>query len=138
MDVPIATDLLAHPAVIAAFAAAWADSLPDDPALRHEEGGFIYVNAASGDITVRRATPGRRRDLNLSQPPELSGWFLCATYHTHPNPVALGWDPQPSAEDRREADLSGVPWFVVTELEVFVVGPDRRVGGLTGPPTYPI
>ena len=136
-DAPTAAELQQNPVVQAAFAAAWADSFPDDPALRHEEGGFIYVNATDGAVTVRRALPGGRRYLYLNSPPVLPGCFVVATYHTHPNPIADGGDPDPSPDDIQFADESGVPWFVVTELGTFVVGPDRRVGGLTGPAGYP-
>ena len=137
-DAPSAAELEANPVIQAAFAAAWADSLADDASLRHEEGGFIYANPLTGDVVIRRAPPGLRRQLDLSRPPVVSGCFLVATYHTHPNPVALGWDPEPSADDRLEAMDSGVPWFVVSEIGVFVTGPDRRVGGLQGPSGYPI
>jgi hypothetical protein len=130
--------LQVNPVVQAAFTAAWADSLADDAVLRHEEGGFIYVNATTGEVVVRRAPPGERRKIDLSYPPVLADCFLVATYHTHPNPLALGWDLEPSEEDRIEATDSGVPWFVVSELGVFVVGPDRRGGGLSGKPGYPI
>jgi hypothetical protein len=65
------------------------------------------------------------------------GYYLVATYHTHPNPAARGWDPYPSLEDWNEADDSGVPWFVVSESGVYVAGPTQRAGGLTGPPRYP-
>ena len=58
MEAPSAEELKEHPVVKAAFASAWADSFPDDPALRHEEGGFIYANPTTGEIIVRRAPPG--------------------------------------------------------------------------------
>jgi hypothetical protein len=137
-EAPPATELQANAVVQAAFAAAWADSLADDPALRHEEGGFIYVNATTGDVDVRRAPPGGRDSLDLSSPPRLADCFLAATFHTHPNPTARGWDPTPSSEDYTEAEDSGVPWFVITDSGVYAVGPDRRVGGLAGSPGYPI
>jgi hypothetical protein len=137
MDAPTAAELQVHPTVVAAFAAAWADSLPDDPTLRHEEGGFIYVNATTGEVIVRRAQPGEWSELDLNSPPTLPDCFLVATYHTHPNPIAEGWDPHPSLPDRRWAFDTGVPWFVISELGVFVTGPDRRVGGLTGAGGYP-
>ena len=76
--------------------------------------------------------------LDLSHPPPIPDCFLVATYHTHPVVLAQGLDPEPSPTDRREANGSGVPWFVVTEIGIYVVGPDRRVGGLSGPPGYPI
>ena len=137
-DAPTAAELQAHPVVQAAFRAAWADSFADDQALRHEEGGYIYIDPTTGEVIVRRALPGQRRVLDLTYPPDVPGAFLVATYHTHPNLTSLGWDPEPSTADRYEADGSGVPWFVVSDIGVFVAGPDRRIGGLTGPPGYPI
>jgi len=50
MDAPSAEELKDDPIVKAAFEAAWEDSFPDDPALRHEEGGFIYANPTTGEI----------------------------------------------------------------------------------------
>lgn len=138
MDAPTADELRANPIVQAAFDAAWADSFPDDPALRHEEGGYIYLNPATGDVTARRAPPGTRKSVDLSRPPRPTGYYLVATYHTHPNPVADGYDPTPSDDDVREADGSGVPWFVISEGEVYVAGPATRAGGFTGDPGYPI
>jgi hypothetical protein len=136
-DAPTAAELQANPVVQAAFAAAWADSFPGDAALRHEEGGFIYCNPTTGDVTVRRVPPGTRRTLDLNSPPEIPGYYVVATYHTHPNLIADGGDPDPSPDDREWADDSGVPWFVVSEIGTIAVGPSRRVGGLTGPAGYP-
>ena len=138
MDAPSADELRANPIVQAAFRAAWADSLADDKVLRHEEGGYIYVNPATGDVVVRRALPGGRGHLDLRHPPTVPGHHLVATYHTHPSLIAEGRDPDPSPDDIEWAHHSGVPWFVVTEVGVVWVGPERRVGGLTGPPGYPL
>lgn len=138
MDAPTASELQTNPVVQAAFEAAWADSLAADPVKRHEEGGYIYANPDTGEIAIRRALPGDRRRILLSRPPIVPGYYLVATYHTHPNPISLGWDPEPSEDDRYHADDSGVPWFVRSELGVRVTGPDRRVGGLTGNPGYPL
>ena len=138
MDAPTADELRTDPTVQAAFAVAWADSFVDDPTLRHEEGGYIYWEIATGRVLVRRTRPGLTDALDLSHPPHLNGCYLVATYHTHPNPAADGWRPQPSDDDWVEASGSGVPWFVVSEVGVFVAGPIRRVGGLSGPPGYPI
>lgn len=135
-EAPTAAELEQHPTVQAAFAAAWADSLVDQPEHRHEEGGFIYANQV-GEVTVRRAPPGGRRWIDLSFPPNVVGFYLVATYHTHPVLIADGADPDPSPDDHKFADESGVPWFVISELGVVVVGPDRRIGGLTGPGGYP-
>ena len=137
MDAPTASELQANQVVQAAFAAAWADSLPDVPQLRHEEGGYIYCNPTTGEISVRRAPPGERRLLDVTRPPLVAGAFLVAVYHTHPNPASGGWMPDPSSDDYELADDSGVPWFIISLDEVYVIGPDRRVGGLTGSATYP-
>jgi hypothetical protein len=40
---PTAAELLNDPAVRAALDAAWLDSNPDDLAVRHEEGDWIYM-----------------------------------------------------------------------------------------------
>jgi hypothetical protein len=134
---PTAAELEANPAVQAAFAAAWADSLVGDPTLRHEEGGFIYAHPNTGDVTTRRTTPGGRRFLDLTYPPSVTGYYLVATYHTHPVLIADGGDPDPSPEDLALAAESGVPWFIISELGVLAVGPVCRVGGFTGPEGYP-
>lgn len=137
MDAPTAAELEAHPVVQAALALAWADSLVFDLAQRHEEGGFIYVEPATGAIHVRRAPPGDRWSIVLTNPPELSGCFLVATYHTHPNLSAEGWRVGPSDFDLELADDSGVPWLIVTDVGLHFAGPERRVGGLASPPGYP-
>jgi len=137
MDAPSATELQANPVVRAALAAAWADSLADDVRLRHEEGGYIYHEAITGTIHVRRAGPGDRWGIHLTNPPILDGCFLVATDHTHPNLSSEGWWVGPSDFDRELAADSGVPWLIVSDVGVFVAGHDRRVGGLSGPPGYP-
>ncbi len=136
-DAPSADELESHPAVQAAFDAAWADSFPDDDGLRHEEGGFIYFDPASRSLSIRRVPPGGRWALDMSNPPEVPGAYLVATFHTHPTPIARGGDPAPSPDDRYWAEDSGVPWFVISELGVDYVAPSTRVGGLSGPPGYP-
>jgi hypothetical protein len=136
-NAPSAAELQANPIVQAALAAAWADSLADDLTLRHEEGGFIYTEANTGAIHIRRTSPGDRWGVDLTNPPIEPGCFLVATYHTHPNLSAEGWQVTPSDEDRNLASDSGVPWLIVTDIGVFVAGPDSRVGGLSGPPSYP-
>lgn len=137
MDAPSAEELKEHPVVKAAFAAAWADSFPDDPVLRHEEGGFIYANPATGEIIVRRVLPGGWNFIDLRHPPEVSDAFLVATYHTHPRLIVDGGDPDPSPEDIHNGKVSRVPWLIVTEVGVFRVGPERREGGLSGHPGFP-
>lgn len=137
MDAPTAAELAAHPVVQSALTTAWADSLALDLALRHEEGGFIYLDPVSGEVHVRRAPPGDRWGVHLTNPPVVAGAFLVGTYHTHPNLSAEGWQVGPSDFDIELADASGVPWLIVTDVGLFSAGPDRRVGGLSGSPGYP-
>ena len=138
MDAPTASELQANPVVQAAFAAAWADSFADDQTLQHEEGGFIYSNSTTGEITIRRAAPGGRDFIDLSFPPAVLGAYVVATYHTHALRPRGPITAEPSDDDRFHAVDSGVPWFVISHEGVFVTGPIRRVGGLTGPNGYPL
>lgn len=137
MDAPTASELQAHPVVQAAFAAAWADSFPDDPSLRHEEGGYIYMKPTTGEIVIRRALPGGVDSIDLSHPPVVPNAFLVATYHTHAIPPHGRITAGPSPDDIFHAFDSGVPWFVVSHVGEFVTGPDQRVGGFSGPNGYP-
>lgn len=137
MDAPTADELQAHPAVQAAFAAAWADSFADDPELRHEEGGWVYLDPSNGSVTVRRAAPGMQDLIDLSAPPTVTGSYVVAMFHTHPNPTADGWNPGPSLADRHTADAVGVPSLIVSDQGMYHAGPDRRRGGLTGLAGYP-
>lgn len=41
-----------------ALQAAWKDSLPNDPMRRHEEGGWIYMDTTTGELTTRRQEAG--------------------------------------------------------------------------------
>jgi Prokaryotic homologs of the JAB domain len=137
MDAPSGDELKAHPVVQAAFAAAWADSFPDDQALRHEEGGYIYINPTTGEVVIRRALPGSRNTLDMTHPPAVPNAFLVATYHTHPTPPSGRITAEPSDDDRELAFGSGIPWFVISHEGVFVTGPDQRDGGFSGPAGYP-
>lgn len=106
---PTVAELLADPAVRQALAQAWQDSLPADPVLRHEEGGWIYADTVTGAISVRRAPPGGQAALDVSSPPVVVGSVVVATFHTHPNPSTEGWDPGPSSGDPQSAWAFGCP-----------------------------
>jgi hypothetical protein len=134
---PTASELLAHPAVIQAVAAAWADSQVDDPTNRHEEGGWIYLELTTGDIAVRRALAGTRNRLSLANPPLLYNHVIVGTFHTHPNPASDGWVTGPSSQDQWAANYTGVPWLIRAEDGNHSTGPDSRRGGLGGGPGYP-
>ncbi len=137
MQAPIAKELLNDLAVQQALEQAWRDSLADDPINRHEEGGWIYLAPATGQITIKRAASGGQALVDLSDPPLLQGSFVVGKFHTHPNPTAEGWEPGPSESDLRIDALHGVPDLIRADTGVFFSGPDTREGGLQGKPGYP-
>lgn len=137
MQAPRVADLLCVPLVLQALEQAWNDSCPADPARRHEEGGWIYMDQANGSFTVRRAPPGWQASLDLSAPPIVPGAVVVATFHTHPNPSAEGWEPGPSLADAHFARLVGVPFLIRADDGLHTTGPDSRRGGLAGGPGYP-
>src|SRR6516162_5883181 len=112
MQAPTAADLLNDPVVQQALEQAWSDSLPGDPVQRHEEGGWIFMDNTSAVVLARRAATGAQTSLDLSTPPVVLGAVVVATFHTHPNPSADGWEPGPSAADTRTAWLFGVPCLI--------------------------
>jgi hypothetical protein len=134
---PSAAELLAEPIALAAIHQAWLDSQAGDPANRHEEGGWIYMDVTTGTIAVQRAPRGTRRMLDLSNPPLVTGSVIVGTFHTHPNPTSEGWIPGPSPTDQRSAGISGVPWLIMADDGNYSTGPDRRRGGLAGSQGFP-
>ena len=52
---------------------AWSASQPNDPANRHEEGGWIYLDLISGEVSIRPAPRGTQAEIILDAPPEISG-----------------------------------------------------------------
>src|SRR5689334_5100682 len=100
MDTPTATDLMNDPTVRAAIEEAWIDSSPADPATRHEEGGWIYLDTTTGEISVRRQMASQQAAIDLASPPVVAGSVVVGKFHTHPNPTSEGWEPGPSSQDR--------------------------------------
>ncbi|HEY3395967.1 MAG TPA: hypothetical protein VGK58_24910 [Lacipirellulaceae bacterium] len=137
MQAPTAAELLNEPVVHQALEAAWKDLLADDPVRRHEEGGWIYINIPTGEIFARRASAGTQTILDLTVPPPVPDAVVVATFHTHPNPSAEGWEPGPSAADTQSAWLLGVPCLIRADNGVHTTGPPLRRGGLSGGPGYP-
>src|SRR5438309_11908303 len=109
MEAPTVKELLSHPIVREAIETAWSDSLAGDPANRHEEGGWSYVDTTSGEISIRRAPRGLQAEILLGSPPLFPGLMIVGIFHTHPNPSSEGWDSGPSDADRRADDRDGVP-----------------------------
>jgi hypothetical protein len=137
VQAPTTAELLSDPAVRQALEDAWQDSLPADPARRHEEGGWVYADTVSGAITVRRAAAGATTNIDLGDPPVVPGSVVVATFHTHPNPSDQGWDSGPSSEDTQSAVILGVPCLIRADNGIHTTGPDSRRGGLTGPLGFP-
>jgi hypothetical protein len=137
MHAPTVTELLNDVGVQQALEKAWDDSTPDDSLLRHEEGGWIFIDTKTGDMVVRRASSGAQTSLDLSEPPLVFNAVVVATFHTHPNPSADGWEPGPSSDDTESAWLAGVPCLIRADDGIHTTGPISRRGGLTGGPGYP-
>jgi hypothetical protein len=137
VQAPTIADLLKEPVVQQALERAWNDSLPGDAIARHEEGGWIYMDSTTGILVVRRAPAGARATLDLAEPPIVPGASVVATFHTHPNPSAEGWQSGPSEADTQSAWLFGVPCLIRADDGIHATGPASRRGGLTGGPGYP-
>ena len=133
---PTASELLANSVVLKALDAAWVDSQAEDPANRHEEGGWIFMNLTTGEFTVSRAQRGQQASIDLSSPPRFDG-VLVGKFHTHPNPSSEGWNPGPSAADEVVDERQGVPDLIRADNGVYFSGPEIRRGGLGGTPGYP-
>jgi hypothetical protein len=137
MTAPDIDTIAQNPVVVAELEAAWRDSLASDAAHRHEEGGWVYHEPGSGAFQVRRAPVGDQAFIDLYDPPTVEGFFLVATYHTHPNPASEGWLTGPSFSDTDSAFELGVPCIIRAEDGIHTTGPASRRGGLTGPPGFP-
>ena len=46
--------------------------------------------------------------------------------------------PDPSSDDHKLADEAGIPFFTISEEQVYVIGPTQRVGGCTSSAGFPI
>jgi hypothetical protein len=137
MRAPTATELLNDPTVQQALEQAWVDSLSADPVERHEEGGWIYLDIQTVDVTVRRAVSGGQTRIDLTHPPVIAGSVVVGKFHTHPNPTAEGWNPGPSVADHHADALHGVPDLIRADDGIYVSGPVSRRSGLKGNAGYP-
>jgi hypothetical protein len=98
---PTTSELLNEIQIQQALEQAWLDSQPADPANRHEEGGWIYMDTSTG--AIRRAPAGARASLDLTTPVLVPGSVVVATFHRHPNPAAEDWELGPSPGDEQSA-----------------------------------
>jgi hypothetical protein len=134
---PTIAELVTDGVVLTALERAWVGSRPEDPAARHEEGGWVYFDPTTATTDVRRAATGGAADLDLSDPPVVPGSFVVATFHTHPHPASEGWETGPSDADTSSAWILGVPCIIRAEDGIHTTGPNSRRGGLTGNPGFP-
>jgi hypothetical protein len=134
---PTATELANDPIVLVALDQAWIDSERGDPVRRHEEGGWIYLNVTTGDLTVRRALRGRGSGIDLEKPGIIAGSVVVGKFHTHPNPTSEGWISGPSGGDVLIDEEHGVPDLIRAEDGTHFSGPECRRGGLVGEAGYP-
>jgi hypothetical protein len=95
------------------------------------------MESTTGTVMVVRAPAGGQSLLDLSAPPTVAGAVVVATFHTHPNPTAEGWEAGPSAADTQSAWLFGVPCILRADNGIYTTGPASRRGGLTGSLGYP-
>jgi hypothetical protein len=87
---PTAAELLNHPLVQDAIEQAWNDSRSADPMRRHEEGGWVFIDTTTGDISVQRQAAGQQATIDLDSPPVVPGSVVVGKFHTHPNPTSEG------------------------------------------------
>lgn len=137
MQAPTAEDLLNEVVVQQALEKAWTDSIPNDSLRQHEEGGWIYLDTATGSVVVRRASAGTQTTLDLSMPPVVPGARVRMGVERGDHHGAEGWEPGPSTEDTQSAWLLGVPCLIRADDGIHTTGPDSRRGGLTGGIGYP-
>jgi hypothetical protein len=84
---------------------AWDDSAADDPARRHEEGGYLVENADGTYGVLRWPSGGMARIVPplRSRDGTYRGRRVIGEFHTHPNPAVdeLGqtWQEEPSPGD---------------------------------------
>lgn len=136
LTAPTGTELAANSIVSAAIDASWTDSQVADPANRHEEGGWIYMDTTTGAITTRRAPRGGGASINLWNPPEVSGSVVVGNWHTHPNPTSEGWEPGPSGADTTNQGRRNVPGIVRADDGDHIFGATRRAS-LSGNAGFP-
>jgi len=134
---PTVDELLQSPLVLDALEKAWIDSETSDENRRHEEGGWIYLDLSTGQLSVERATAGGGSSIDLSKPPTLMNKVVVGKFHTHPNPSAEGWTAEASPSDRIVDARHGVPDLIRSDIRIHISGPSVRRGGLAGGPGYP-
>jgi hypothetical protein len=128
--------LLGDPNVQSALAAAWAASnaaitpappAPGPPGV-HEEGGYIYLNLITGNITTSAAAPGAQASLPLNDPDPPEHSITVGGFHTHPN-VGPAWGaPFASPADANWAARNGIPLLLRGAFPTVAATSDTSTG----------
>jgi hypothetical protein len=126
-------DLLTNPVIVAQFGRAWQESDADDPAKRHEEGGYVALNPDLSHAVERWPIGSQARIV----PPPLdarncyNGRTIIAAFHTHPNPPidesGQEWEQGPSESDRRWHQRRGLRGFVIGRVLVYEIDVNANV-----------
>jgi hypothetical protein len=118
---------LTDPTIIAEISRAWQESQTDDPAARHEEGGYVVLNPDLSYGVERWRRGGQFRIV----PPSLdvngcyNGRVVVAAFHTHPNPsvdeTGREWEQGPTESDRRWHVRRKLRGYVVSRTVVYLI-----------------
>jgi hypothetical protein len=99
----------------------------------HEEGGWIYLNLITNQLTTQAAAAGGQAFIIPILPPIVDDSIVVGAYHTHPN-VGPCWGAlTPSNEDTSLANLIGVPFLIigafptVNDTQTTSTGPNQRL-----------
>ena len=135
---PTGKELSENSVVKNACDAAWKDSNVDaiNPNDWRENGGYIFMNLVSGEISTSRVPPGNWGKAIIADPALKdipANTIVVAIFHTHPNPNA----PQECEEhDNQKSQLDGVPDVVRGPKGTFPCGVELRLH-LAGTRGYP-
>ena len=139
---PTASELLANPRVRNLLDSILPDTI--DLGNLSENGGWGYMNPDTGEMTTKPAASQKGLGIDLRHPPEVSGSYVIFSYHDHPGPSWLDYDPWPSSNDVNFAWLTGTPALVVSDGGIgepnryWSAGPACRWNGFQGPAGYPM
>jgi hypothetical protein len=139
--IPDFSKLVANNSIIKELRKAWlasnASNIPNHG--QHEEGGWVFLNLLTGDLSVQRQAAGAQAGIDLSNPPAQADSVVVAKFHTHPN-LGPHWIHGPSGgpgHPRGDIEVDtehGVPDIVVAQpkgpadatLKFFQSGPASR------------
>jgi len=106
----------------------WNDSQPENYDFRHEEGGWLIRNDATGESRLKRVPAGVRAGIQPGPQPELGpGEHIEGFAHTHPNPAVdergNQWRPEPSDTDKGWSERNQIPIVARTATDLYVYFP---------------